>query len=259
MQPSPHCNKRAATSLFPSTSTRLPQLQRRGSADRVGKIHFHSTTSIANWPKHNRHTTSLLAGSRILVVEDDGLIATDLVCAIEEAGAYVIGPASSVASAQRLIKQAAEPSAAILDIRLDCELVFTIADTLLELGIPLIFYSAFECDLLPERFAGIRFVSKSLSPSEAVRVLQMEMALERADCRDLLADSEPEESVVRITVALLEIARNLTGDQEAASILVETALNQALECSGMRPPDTAIFRWLLEMMEDAWMSGRWLH
>lgn len=254
----PQSNQPALASIDSPTVAELAKTPTSaGGADRVGTIQFRPNAGIARWPRRRGHPSSLLTGARILVVEDDYMIATDLACAIEEAGASVIGPAANIASARQLIEQGGGPSAAILDIRLDCELVYTIADTLLESGIPWVFYSAFECVSLPARFEGTRFVCKALAPSEAVRVLQMEVALERADCRDLLADAEPGESVIRITVALFEIARNLTGDHEAASILVEKALNQALECSAMRPAGITTFRWLLEMIEDAWMSGRW--
>jgi CheY-like chemotaxis protein len=200
-----------------------------------------------------------LQGARILLVEDDYLVATDLAYLVEEAGASVIGPASKVASARQLIKEAEGLSAAILDIRLDYELTFTIADTLLGMGIPLVFYSAFEGQSVPERFREVRFVSKYAVPSEALRALLMEMAVEKAECRDLFSEPEPEENIVRITVALLKIARNLTGDREAASTLVETALNRAIQCSGRRAADTTMFRWLLDMVEDAWKGNRWLH
>ena len=59
-----------------------------------------------------------LAGRRILVVEDDPIIALDLKKILEEAGAIVFGPASTLDKALRLAEDL-HFDAAVLDVRLE--------------------------------------------------------------------------------------------------------------------------------------------
>lgn len=60
---------------------------------------------------------SSLVGARILVVEDEPFIAFDLVGAIEDAGAFPLGPAATVQDALDLIA-GTPPDGAILDVNL---------------------------------------------------------------------------------------------------------------------------------------------
>ena len=55
--------------------------------------------------------------ARILVVEDEALIAMDLQALLEEAGYHVLGPANSSAAALALIDND-EPDVALLDVNL---------------------------------------------------------------------------------------------------------------------------------------------
>ena len=55
--------------------------------------------------------------ARVLVVEDEALIAMDLQALLEEAGYQVLGPANSSAAALALIDNE-EPDVALLDVNL---------------------------------------------------------------------------------------------------------------------------------------------
>src|SRR4051812_19517671 len=81
-----------------------------------------------------------LSGASILVVEDEPLIALDVCEILTEAGARVIGPASSVAAAQALCARV-EIGAAVLDVRLGRELAFPFAAWLAERNIPFLFHT----------------------------------------------------------------------------------------------------------------------
>lgn len=95
----------------------------------------------------------LLSAKRILIVEDEYFVADDVRRVLEEAGAIVIGPAPSVEAGMHLI-DGFPIDGAVLDIRLDGEAVFPIAERLQELGIPFVFASAFIQGQIPERYAG---------------------------------------------------------------------------------------------------------
>lgn len=83
--------------------------------------------------------TGLLAGHRILVVEDEYLIAMQVQDWLEAAGADVIGPVPSVEQALDLIEQDGL-TAAILDINLGHgRTVYPVADKLTALGVPYLF------------------------------------------------------------------------------------------------------------------------
>jgi DNA-binding response OmpR family regulator len=59
----------------------------------------------------------MLSGIRVLIVEDDPLVAATLADAVEEAGGEVVGIASSVKEARQMIRMLTF-DAAVLDLRL---------------------------------------------------------------------------------------------------------------------------------------------
>lgn len=81
-----------------------------------------------------------LNGKRVLIVEDEFLVALSLQDTLTSLGCIVVGPASNLAAAV----QAAESDGidiAILDVNLRGEQVFPAADILMERGVPVIFCS----------------------------------------------------------------------------------------------------------------------
>lgn len=76
-------------------------------------------------------------GHRILVVEDEFLIADDIAASLEELGYAVVGPTASVGGALALIREGSI-EAALLDANLDGEGSGPIADELSNRGIPFV-------------------------------------------------------------------------------------------------------------------------
>jgi CheY-like chemotaxis protein len=103
-----------------------------------------------------------LRGRRILIVEDEYLLANDLHDALDAAGVVVLGPVPSVTAALALI--AAEPriDAAVLDVNLRGEMVFAVADALRARGVPFTFATGYDHWALPDRFADTPRVEKPL-------------------------------------------------------------------------------------------------
>jgi len=81
-----------------------------------------------------------LAGSRVLVVEDEFIIAFELQSNFEDAGAEVVGPAHTLAEALELATHA-DITAATLDLQLMRDSVAPVARALAKRGIPFVFYS----------------------------------------------------------------------------------------------------------------------
>ena len=82
-----------------------------------------------------------LHGRRVLVAEDEALVALLLEDGLLEAGAEVVGPAGTVGEALRLIEGAASDgglSAAVLDLNLGGAAAWPVADRLAELGVPFV-------------------------------------------------------------------------------------------------------------------------
>ncbi len=95
-----------------------------------------------------------LAGRRILVVEDEYILAQCLCELLEGDGAEVLGPVGNLQDAGALLDSIALPDAAILDINLGGENVFPVADRLSSGQVPLLFTSGYDRELVPARYAG---------------------------------------------------------------------------------------------------------
>src|SRR5262245_56811970 len=68
-----------------------------------------------------------LLGKRVLLVEDQALLAMELQFALEDEGAEVLGPALSLSAAVRMVNEAKEIDAAVLDVDLSGEDVYPVA------------------------------------------------------------------------------------------------------------------------------------
>jgi ActR/RegA family two-component response regulator len=108
---------------------------------------------------------------RLLVVEDEYLIAAELTCALEEFGFEVIGPAASVEEALCLINQnPSQLAGAILDVNLQKnERVFPVANVLAARGIPFIFATGYDALIIPDNFAGIPRYEKPVDGEQLMR------------------------------------------------------------------------------------------
>lgn len=77
---------------------------------------------------------------RVLIMEDEFIVALDLSDMVEDLGFKVDGPFATLAEGVRAIADR-PPDAAILDVQLADSEVFPLADRLIELGVPIIFHS----------------------------------------------------------------------------------------------------------------------
>jgi two-component system, response regulator PdtaR len=81
-------------------------------------------------------------GPRILVVEDEFLIAMELDITLGRAGFRVLGPAANVSAALKLLR-ADRPEAAVLDVDLAGEWVTPVAEVLRAMIVPCILSSGY--------------------------------------------------------------------------------------------------------------------
>jgi CheY-like chemotaxis protein len=90
---------------------------------------------------------------RVLVVEDETMIAMLVEDMVQDFGSAVVGPAAKMDEALNLARNA-NLDAAILDINVGGAAIFPVADVLRARGIPLIFSTGYGLDGLPPRFLG---------------------------------------------------------------------------------------------------------
>lgn len=95
-----------------------------------------------------------------MLVEDEFLIAHAVGELLESAGVSVLGPYPSIPPAMALLDGGAPPDAAILDVNLAEQRVFTLADRLIEWRVPIVFTTGYDASTLPERYAGIPCLQK---------------------------------------------------------------------------------------------------
>jgi len=96
---------------------------------------------------------------RVLVVEDEALVGMEIGKALEAEGFEVLGPAGTLEEAFELLSGGAPPTAAVLDINLNGQLVYPVADLLRARTIPYLFCTGY-ATVADERHGGRPVVHK---------------------------------------------------------------------------------------------------
>ena len=112
-----------------------------------------------------------LSGRRVLLVEDDYFIAHAMRSQFEEHGARVIGPVPTVGRALDLIAATPEIDAAVLDMNLQEEWVFPVADALRARGVPFVFATGYDRGVIPLRFGDVGHYEKPVDVAEIATAL----------------------------------------------------------------------------------------
>jgi DNA-binding response OmpR family regulator len=113
---------------------------------------------------------------RVLVVEDEWLIAEFYGDVLRSEGYEVVGPAYNIAEAQELIRQN-HLGAAILDVTLGTETSFPLAHMLAEKGVPFIFVSGRSDDEILSDFQNVPVILKPLNGDELPGAIKNLMSL----------------------------------------------------------------------------------
>lgn len=123
---------------------------------------------------HMNQGAPVLHGRRILVVEDEYVLA-QLVCdALEAAGAVVLGPVARVQRALELItRETAGLDAAILDIDLGGERSYAIADTLAGRGVRFVFTTGYAADAIAAPYEAYPRLEKPYDTADLLAALAL--------------------------------------------------------------------------------------
>jgi DNA-binding NarL/FixJ family response regulator len=126
--------------------------------------------------KADDQTSAVLGGAKVLVVDDEAVIACDMEQLLSAAGAEVIGPAASLKAALALARHA-RPDAAVLDVQLGADDVIPLADLLTEQGARFLFYSAhLDTREIHGRWPDSEFIAKPCPPGAMILAVQRLLA-----------------------------------------------------------------------------------
>ncbi len=106
-----------------------------------------------------------LAGARLLVVEDEVLVAMELEQMIADLGAEVVGPFGRLTDALDALRREAIVGA-VLDIQLDGDTTLPLVDVLLERGHPVLFVTAGAPESIPESYRQLPRLGKPFDQVE---------------------------------------------------------------------------------------------
>lgn len=107
-----------------------------------------------------------LSGKRVLMVEDEYLIADALCSAFEMEDVRVVGPFPNVASAMQALDAGAKADVAVLDVNLNGERVFPLADRLMADNVPIVLTTGYDGDAIPRDYAHLERLQKPVHLNE---------------------------------------------------------------------------------------------
>jgi DNA-binding response OmpR family regulator len=99
-------------------------------------------------------TFDILRDLRILIVEDEYLLANDMMNYLQDIGVDVVGPVATVAAAVELLRTT-DVQAAVLDVNLRGDRVYPVADLLRERHVPFVFASGYGSELEAADYADV--------------------------------------------------------------------------------------------------------
>jgi DNA-binding response OmpR family regulator len=115
--------------------------------------------------------------ARILIVEDEPVIALEMQGVLAEAGFAIAGVAGSIERALRMVDTCAF-DCAVLDSNLRGEPIDPVATLIRARGTPIVFVSGYGRNSLPGQCSDAPLVPKPFNPPELIRVIRT--ILERA-------------------------------------------------------------------------------
>jgi two-component sensor histidine kinase/DNA-binding response OmpR family regulator len=130
-------------------------------SDTIGPAERPPTASWNQVKTHNIIQSQVLSGNRVLLVEDEALVAMVMRDMLTEFGFTVVGPFSRAIEATAAANDEGV-DAAVLDINLDGEMVYSLADLLSARGIPFVFVTGYGNESIDGRFAHVPVLQKPI-------------------------------------------------------------------------------------------------
>jgi len=122
--------------------------------------------------------TQPLSGRRVLIVEDESLVAMLLETILEDMGCTPVGPASTVAEGLSMVAADEPLDAALLDVNVAGSQVFPVAQALKDRGVPFVFSTGYGEGGLPDAWRGQSTIQKPFTEAAIRDALMAAMGVE---------------------------------------------------------------------------------
>jgi PAS domain S-box-containing protein len=116
-----------------------------------------------------------IAGNRIMIVEDEALVAIALRDSLHEMGFSVVGPFSRISEAMIAFKKT-DVNGAVLDINLGGDLIYPLADVLAAENVPFIFVTGYGAEGIDRRFSNVPVLQKPIERHALQAMFQRQTA-----------------------------------------------------------------------------------
>ncbi|WP_439472794.1 response regulator [Brevundimonas sp.] len=121
-----------------------------------------------------------LSGRRILIVEDESLVAMLLETILEDMGCTPVGPAANIDEGLALATDDAALDAALLDVNVAGRQVFPVAEALKARGVPFVFSTGYGEGGLPDEWRGQPTIQKPFTEAAVRDALMAAVGVARA-------------------------------------------------------------------------------
>jgi PAS domain S-box-containing protein len=125
--------------------------------------------------RHNGGTTNgsialnMTGSPRVLLVEDEALVAIMIQECLAEFGFQIVGPICTASDAALAAKDG-EFDAAVLDINLGDGLIYPVAEILTDRGVPFVFVTGYDADSVDRRFSQVPVLQKPIEREMLQRI-----------------------------------------------------------------------------------------
>lgn len=116
-----------------------------------------------------------LSGKRILVIEDEYYIASDLKIALQKADAIVVGPVGDLGRGLALLDDD-RLDAAVLDVNLEGAASYPIADRLTDRQVPYLFVTGYDDWALPDSYRQVPRITKPFTMPTVLAAIEQLVA-----------------------------------------------------------------------------------
>lgn len=104
---------------------------------------------------------------RVLIVEDDYLIAENVAEVLREVGIYVVGPVGKFQEACQIV-QDTPLDCAVLDINIVGGTAFPLIDVLIQSNVPVLLMTGYDQEELPVKYRSLPLIQKPLLQGDVV-------------------------------------------------------------------------------------------
>jgi CheY-like chemotaxis protein len=122
--------------------------------------------------------SSGLSGRRVLVVEDEVMVSWVLEDMLAELGCEVVGPAARVSQALAMV-EAETVDLAVLDVNLNGQKSFPVADALVARGVPFVFSTGYNKDSIPDTYKVFPIMQKPYDQANLSLALASLLSIEK--------------------------------------------------------------------------------